>query len=272
MAVGLVPRASGRHIGKIGPMAQRRSAGQLDLGPAVIPSKSQVNKAAFALAAARRGEVSLSAAEQLEAARVVDAWRQLHAEPLGWVTQAVGRRLAPVIDQLVVAQRLKRMPQIIKKIARYQDMKLARMQDLGGCRVVLPDPSSVTLASERLRSYGTQYWAVRHEADYRDAGRPDTAYRALHLTVVREDRQIEIQLRTFRQHAWAEAVERVTALSDHDVKEGRAPEDFLEYFRLASDAFWRMDCKKSISRPVRQRFRALHRDLGRFVMPPPVAT
>lgn len=250
-------------------MASRRppATGQMDLGPAAAPSKSQINKAAFTLAAARRGETQLSAVEQLEAARVVDAWRQLHAEPLAWVTEAVGRRVTTVADEVVIAQRLKRMPQIIKKIARYQDMKLARMQDLGGCRVLLPDPRCVETVAERIRSYGTQHWTVRHESDYRELGRPDTAYRALHMTVIREERQIEIQLRTFRQHAWAEAVERVTALSDHDVKEGRAPEEFLEYFKLASDAFWRADCGRKATQATRRRFRRLHSDLGRFVMP-----
>lgn len=123
------------------------------------------------------------------------------------------------------------------------------------------------LAAERIRNYGSQYWDVKHESDYRCDGRSDTAYRALHLIVLRDERLIEIQLRTFRQHSWAEGVERVTALSDHDVKEGRAPDDFLEYFRIASDAFWTMDSGKRVAEPIRRQFRTLHQELGRYVIP-----
>jgi ppGpp synthetase/RelA/SpoT-type nucleotidyltranferase len=79
---------------------------------------------------------------------------------------------------------------------------------------------------------------------------------------------IEVQLRTLREHAWAEAVERVTALSEHDVKEGRAPDDFLEYFKLASDGFFALDRGEPVSQRHRSRFRMLHRTLGQYVLAP----
>jgi putative GTP pyrophosphokinase len=204
--------------------------------------------------------------ERLDALAIVDAWRQSHAGPLEWVTGALGRRVGPIATQCVIAQRLKRMPQIIKKLARYGNMNLARMQDLGGCRIVLSDLDQVDEAARLIKSYGTNRWEIRHQADYRLQGRPDTAYRALHIIVIRDQRMIEIQLRTLRQHAWAEAVERVTALSDHDVKEGRAPEEFLEYFKLASDTFFSMDTARDVSSRHRRRFRQLHAQLGRYVL------
>jgi putative GTP pyrophosphokinase len=234
--------------------------------PEFVPTKSQVNAAGARLASARLGQRELSSEEMLDAIRVVDAWRQLHAEPLAWVTEKLMGRVSPIAVHAVVAQRLKRMPQIIKKLARYENMNLARMQDLGGCRVVLDQPEEVEEAARAIRSYGSNRWVVRHEADYRDDGRADTAYRALHMIVLRDDRLIEIQLRTLRQHAWAEAVERVTALSDHDVKEGRAPDEFLEYFKLASDGLYRMDCGETLNQQHRRRFRDLHRLLGRYVL------
>ena len=70
-----------------------------------------------------------------------------------------------------------------------------------------------------------------------------------------------------RQHFWAEAVERVTALSDHDVKEGRAPAEFLEYFRLASDSFYLLDQGRDPSKRHKQRFQKLHSVLGPYVVP-----
>lgn len=234
--------------------------------PEFVPSKSQVNAAGARLASARLGKQELSSEEMLDAIRVVDAWRQLHAEPLAWVTEKLMGRVSPIAIRAVVAQRLKRMPQIIKKLARYENMNLARMQDLGGCRVVVDQPEEVEEAARAIGSYGSNRWVVRHEADYRADGRADTAYRALHMIVLRDDRLIEIQLRTLRQHAWAEAVERVTALSDHDVKEGRAPDEFLEYFRLASDGLYSLDCGATLNQSQARRFKDLHRLLGRYVL------
>lgn len=233
--------------------------------PDVVPSKNQVNAAAFRLAEAYAGKRELSDEESTESIRIVDAWRQLHAEPLSWVTEKLMGRVSPVAVHAVIAQRLKRMPQIIKKIARYEDMNLARMQDVGGCRGVLATLSEVDETAQRVRTYAaSNRWTVRHERDYRAEGRPDTGYRALHIVVIRTERLIEIQLRTARQHAWAEAVERVTALSDHDVKEGRAPEEFMSYFKLASDGLYLLDCGGSLTARHQRRFRALHEELGDY--------
>lgn len=234
--------------------------------PAFTPSKTQVNRAGARLADARRLGKQLPTDEMLEAIRVADAWRQLHAEPLAWVTSALMRRLEPIAVHAVVAQRLKRMPQIIKKLARYENMQLARMHDIAGCRVVLDTVAEVDQAARLIRSYGTNRWTIRDEDDYRADGRPDTAYRALHVILVRDGRWIEVQLRTQRQHAWAEAVERVTALSDHDVKEGRAPEEFVEYFKLASDGLHMLDDGERPNSALRARFALLHRGVGPYVL------
>jgi hypothetical protein len=69
------------------------------------------------------------------------------------------------------------MQQIMKKLARYGNMDLARSQDIGGCRIVLPDLDQVDEAARLIANYGTNRWEVRHQADYRPDGRPDTAYR-----------------------------------------------------------------------------------------------
>jgi len=50
------------------------------------------------------------------------------------------------------------------------------------------------------------------------------------------------------------------------VKEGRAPEDFLEYFRLASDGLHMLDTGVQPSTSLRKRFGALHGQLGTYVL------
>ncbi len=43
----------------------------------------------------------------------------------------------------VIAQRLKRISSVLNKLAREPRMKLSQMQDLGGCRAIVPDVASV---------------------------------------------------------------------------------------------------------------------------------
>lgn len=231
------------------------------------PSKKQVKNAGHRLQKEHRGTIQLAFEQRLEDIATVDRWRQSHAEPLAWVTDKLARRIEPIATQIVLGQRLKRMPQIIRKLARYETMKLTQLQDLGGCRAIFGTLEEVDEAARLVRTYGANRWQIHHTDDYRQAGRSDTRYRALHIVVVRAERLIEIQLRTMRQHAWAEAVERVDALTDYHVKEGQGPEEFKDYFFLASDGFYARDVGARVSPSHRRRFRQLHRTLGRYVMP-----
>ncbi len=87
-------------------------------------------------------------------------------------------------------------------------MKLARMQDVGGCRAILGGgPAEVEGVLRRIHK---NKWEIAHFKDY-VAEPAESGYRAKHVVVRRDDHLIEIQLRTPRQHQWAEAVER-TAL------------------------------------------------------------
>jgi hypothetical protein len=74
-------------------------------GGATVPSKSQVNRAGDLLAQTTLGGVDITACERLDAIAVVDAWRQSHAAPLEWITDALGRRVGPIATQCVIAER-----------------------------------------------------------------------------------------------------------------------------------------------------------------------
>lgn len=135
---------------------------------------------------------------------------------------------------MVVGQRLKRMPQIINKLIRFDSMRLTQMEDIGGCRTVLAGPDEVAAVGRRIE----QKWSVRYRSDYRVEGKPKTGYRALHYVVIRRERMIEVQLRTASQHQWAELVERTASRLDYDLKDGQGPDDLIEYFRMASEVIW----------------------------------
>jgi ppGpp synthetase/RelA/SpoT-type nucleotidyltranferase len=228
-------------------------------------SKSMVDRAGRALADRWTGVLDLRNPDDRGMASIVDLWRQAHAEPMAWVSAEVAKRAAEESPSHATADRLKRMPQIVKKLARIDKMKLARMQDVGGCRVIVPTLNDVDRVERRIVSPRKPSWPLRYRHDHREGGKPGTGYRALHLIVERQGCLVEIQLRTLRQHRWAEAVERATALSDHNVKEGDAPDEIMEYFRLASDGLWLLDRGKDVPEDHRTRCRELHRRVRAYL-------
>ena len=135
--------------------------------------------------------------------------------------------------RLPVRQRLKRELQIIDKLARHPKMQLARMQDIGGCRAVLPgDQAEVDKVVDRMRHAD---WDIRGFADY--AREPTKhGYRAVHVVVMRDERLIEVQLRTPGQNEWAIAVERASIQLRMPLKFGVGEPVILEYFARAAEA------------------------------------
>lgn len=128
-----------------------------------------------------------------------------------------------------VGQRLKRENQIMDKLTRHPTMRLSTMQDIGGCRCVLPNQEKVRELVDRV----DRAWNVVDRDDY--VARPTKhGYRATHLVVLRDDRLVEIQLRTPQQHEWAVAVERTGNRLRMPLKFGRGDADLLRYFQLAS--------------------------------------
>lgn len=199
------------------------------------PSKERINRAGDLLRELWVGK-RLADVDVDEALELVGAYRQAHAYPLTLVTMGLRQFVEREAENIAVGQRLKRMDRIIQKLVRFPRMKLARMQDVGGCRAVLASPSEVDTVAERIR----RNWEVARERDHRDG--PDvTGYRALHIIVARSapdegtPRVIEIQLRTQGQHVWAEEVERVAARTGFALKDGGGPDELLEYYRVAAE-------------------------------------
>jgi hypothetical protein len=198
-------------------------------------SKTRVNHAGENMTRWWFGEPIPSRDELWEEYRIMDDWRASHAYPMALCAPGIRNWVGRVSSiGIPPAQRLKRMPRIIAKLARHKGMKLARMQDIGGVRAVLGSPLEVDAVAARVN----RYWEVARVSDYRDVPRPDTGYRALHVMTVKRGRVVEIQLRTQRQQLWAEEIERVDDRLGLDLKDGQGPPELVEYFRKASDLLW----------------------------------
>ncbi len=116
-----------------------------------------------------------------------------------------------------IGQRLKRFQRIVQKLARYQNMQLTTMQDIAGCRVVLPDLEAVAAMTRHIhKRWGPSIVSVD---DYIKSPQ-DSGYRAVHIVVRRDDHPVEIQLRSRRQHRWADSVEQFSRSADIEFKWG----------------------------------------------------
>lgn len=143
----------------------------------------------------------------------------------------------------ITAARLKRMQAIRRKLRRVK-LNLNQLQDLGGCRVILPSINDVRRLTATFKE------TTRHEFrgkddDYIENPKPD-GYRSHHLKLVyrakdgaemHDGRRIEVQIRTRLQHSWATAVEAVGLFRGEDLKANRGSEEWLRLFRLMSAEF-----------------------------------
>ena len=164
---------------------------------------------------------------------IVNNWRMSHAYPLKSFRTTLKSRAEKVDPSVIIAQRMKRFATLMNKLERESTMKLSQMQDLGGCRAIVPKIRHLNQIHEQYRSQDTKCY------DYISNPKKD-GYRGIHLIGRYNPRgdfgkpwknqRIEIQLRTHLQHAFATTVETVTAFTREQLKFGGGPQDWRRFF------------------------------------------
>lgn len=206
--------------------------------PWAVPqySKSRINQAGVTLS---RENVLLPGFESLA---IINNWRASHNFPLNTFQIGLRRRSKHVASKVIVAQRIKRLSSIRAKLVRFPTMTLSQMQDIGGCRAILP---SVTDVEQLVKHY--QRSEMKHQLiqvdDYISQPKK-SGYRGVHL-IYRyfSDRKetynglkIEIQIRSSLQHAWATAVETVGTFIQQALKSSQGEKEWLRFFQLMGSA------------------------------------
>jgi ppGpp synthetase/RelA/SpoT-type nucleotidyltranferase len=169
---------------------------------------------------------------------VVDWWRGEHARPLAKVNAGLRYYVKKVgVAEPEVTQRLKRFSTIVDKLQREPTMKLSKMEDIGGVRVILPKQEQISDVRADLERQSR--WNIRRVRDYVDGspGPKDDGYRAVHVIVEKDGCYVEVQLRTPWQDAWAQSVEQDTRRLRAGLEFGSGPGDLREYYRMTSELF-----------------------------------
>lgn len=198
-------------------------------------SKKEINQAGSIIAN------PLSADEERNNALIVlNNWRSAHAYPL----QVICNNLRFKNPNAIVVQRLKRLDSIIGKIERFPNMNLYRMQDLGGCRVIVDTIEQVYNAIDKYKKSRIRH-TLKKENDYIQNPK-QSGYRSYHMIyqfhsdkkeTYNKNMLIEIQFRTKLQHIWATALETMGIYTNNNLKASQGNKDILKFFTLVSSVF-----------------------------------
>lgn len=201
--------------------------------------KDQVDSAGACLLASEENEWS----EEIEHAfQIINNWRSSHAFPLNTFHVTLRAKARRIDQSCITAQRIKRLDSIFHKLKRFDWLRLAEMQDIGGCRAVMGSVRSVDRLVKIYKDSDLKH-KLDDEDDYiRNPKR--SGYRGIHLIYrYRSDRKetynglkIEMQFRSPLQHAWATAVETVGTFLRQALKSSRGEKEWLRFFALMGTA------------------------------------
>lgn len=188
--------------------------------------------------------------EVLRSMEVLSNWRAAHAYPMHAILTFLRKKSDDLDKSAIVVQRLKRTPSIIRKLKRYNQMKLHRMQDISGCRSVVKTVEVAEKLAENIINSRTRH--VLHKVDDYVKNPKSSGYRCIHLIYKYngekeeyKDYFVEIQIRSRIQHAWATAIEIIDTYTRQALKASQGQQDWLNFFRYVSAEFSKLE-----SRPI----------------------
>ena len=175
---------------------------------------------------------------------VIEQWRAAHAYVLNSFQALLRGRTRN--QDVVVAQRHKRRSTITGKLRRHPQMRLHRMDDVAGCRLIFRSIEQLYEFREGIHKARFKH-ELRNDPDQYDyikRPKPD-GYRGIHdiykydVNSVHGEAykglQIELQYRTIYQHAWATCVEVVGFVTSSNPKFKSGDERYQRILILASE-------------------------------------
>ena len=214
------------------------------------PSKSQVNKAGKYLRDIHNGTIAqgdIDHPRRQASWRIVTAFRDAHAYPMLKVRNGLASMINTLNIDAAPTQRHKRVPRIVRKLSRFHETSLARLEDIGGCRVVCSAGDLDRMCRRIEDNWSTGITRTRDNI----ANPKEIGYRARHYVVIRDGCAIEIQVRSLGQQNWADAIEALDARRKLNLKDGTGPESLIRYFCLGGELIFRSEFELEISEELR---------------------
>ncbi len=171
-------------------------------------SKTQIDRLGDRLKAGSHTEEDL---------RLLDDYRRSFDEAYEEVVRKIRE-----YGELPTGRKAKTKQSITEKLKR-ESIRLSQMQDIAGCRIVVTD----VVEQDRCVALLTDIFPDASVIDRRD--KPSHGYRAVHVIVKVSEKFIEIQVRTFFQHLWAQLSEKASDVIDPAVKYGGGSDELQKF-------------------------------------------
>ncbi|MBC3832309.1 RelA/SpoT domain-containing protein [Undibacterium amnicola] len=205
-------------------------------------SKGQIEKAGRSIRHGCTGD------DRKDAILKIQNYRETHLYPLMLIKNHLVQATKKVTKQGLVARRLKMLSTIIDKLERptldgkkSNAIEVTRMQDIGGCRAIVPNLKQLNELHERLKNSHSVHQIIK-TSDYLTP--KDSGYGGIHLVYscfagTESDNEwkktkIEVQLRTELQHAWATSLEIIDTLEGIKLKTSLdGHDDWRRFFKIS---------------------------------------
>ena len=210
--------------------------------PAAYPggSRERVSRAGDALRAGRATTQDFEAFEH---------WRAAHRHVLNSFQSILRSRTRG--NDVVVAQRHKRRSTILGKLQRFPGMRLHRMDDVAGCRLIFHNLAALYTFRQKLHQARFRHELRNAEDKYDYIKHPkQDGYRGIHDIYKYDAKsqhgapfkglQIELQYRTIYQHAWATCVEVIGLVTKSNPKFKKGDKRYEAIMTLASEMIARV--------------------------------
>ena len=157
--------------------------------------------------------------------RLLDEYRLSFGDAYDAIIRTMRERL-----HLEPTGRTAKTPSSIAEKLRRESIRLSQIQDIAGCRIIVPDVFTQDHITVLLRDTFPETRVMDRRKN------PSHGYRAVHVIVITQGASVEIQVRTALQDLWAELSERLSDVVDSSIKYGGGDPENQQWLLLISDS------------------------------------
>jgi putative GTP pyrophosphokinase len=161
--------------------------------------------------------------------RLLDEYRLSFSEAYEFVVGAIRNE----VGLEPTGRPAKSTTSITEKLLR-ESIRLSQIQDIAGCRVVVPG------IKEQDKAVGDLHSLFQNSIVVDRRERPNNGYRAVQVIINASGKLVEVQVRTMLQHGWAELSEKAADIMIHGSNMAEEIRKYwIQYSRHPSCWLWK---------------------------------